>query len=51
MLQVTVANPPGPFTLSVDNLRLTPRAGSAQSRGGLPPAVVAELQEALAKLE
>jgi len=40
-LQITVANPPGPFTLYVDNIRLTPRALPAAVEGPAPTAAEA----------
>jgi hypothetical protein len=52
ILQITVANPPGPFTLYVDNLRLTPRAipGAAEAPVEAPD-VAARRAQAVALLE
>ena len=37
-LQIVVANPPGPFTLYVDNIRLTPRAVAEPGEAAAPAA-------------
>ena len=53
-LQITVANPPGPFTLYVDNIRLTPRATpaatGAAARAHVEAPVPAELRAQAAAL-
>jgi tetratricopeptide (TPR) repeat protein len=44
-LQITVPDPPGPFTLYVDNIRLTPRAGAEPAETAVTPSRAAAAPE------